>query len=159
MNNNCAMVTLGNVLSGEFDIKEGVRQDDPLACLLFNISLENVIRNAEVETGGTIFNKSVQILAYADDIVKIGRSLAVIKEILISMEKATREMGLTVNENKIEFMALNDPAYSNLVHNRSFMIELYNFEVVTEFINLGTLINWKNDLEEEIKRRIIIGSR
>jgi hypothetical protein len=39
------------------------------------------------------------------------------------------------------------------------MIELYNFEVVTEFIYLRTLINCKNDLEEEIKRGIIIGNR
>jgi hypothetical protein len=75
------------------------------------------------------------------------------------MEKAAKEMGLTVNENKTKFMALiNDPAYSNLMYNRSFMTELYNFEVVTEFIYLGNLINCKNDLEEEIKCRIIIGN-
>jgi hypothetical protein len=40
MTNNCAMVKLKNVLSGQFDIKEGVRQGDPAACLLFNISLQ-----------------------------------------------------------------------------------------------------------------------
>jgi hypothetical protein len=39
------------------------------------------------------------------------------------------------------------------------MIELYNFEVVKEFIYLGILINCKNNLKEEIKRRIIIGTR
>jgi hypothetical protein len=39
------------------------------------------------------------------------------------------------------------------------MIELYNFEAVTEFIYLGTLINCKNNLEEEIKHTIIIGNR
>jgi hypothetical protein len=33
------------------------------------------------------------------------------------MEKAAREMGPTVNENKTKFIALNDPAYSNLMHN------------------------------------------
>jgi hypothetical protein len=37
MTNNCAMVKLRNVLSRQFDIKEEVRQGDPLACLLFNI--------------------------------------------------------------------------------------------------------------------------
>jgi hypothetical protein len=31
MTNNCAMVKLRNVLSRQFDIKEGVRQGDPLA--------------------------------------------------------------------------------------------------------------------------------
>jgi hypothetical protein len=56
-------------------------------------------------------------------------------------------------------MALNDHAYSNLMHNWSFMIELYHFEAVTEYIYLGTLINCKHDLQEEIKCRIIIGNR
>jgi hypothetical protein len=34
----------------QFDIKEGARQGDPLACLLFNKSSEKVIRDSEVET-------------------------------------------------------------------------------------------------------------
>jgi mannose/fructose-specific phosphotransferase system component IIA len=75
------------------------------------------MRDAEVETRGTIFNKSVQILAYANDRVITGRSLAVVKETFISMEGAPKEMGLTENENKTKFMALYDPAYSNLMHN------------------------------------------
>jgi hypothetical protein len=56
-------------------------------------------------------------------------------------------------------MVQNNPAYSNLMHNQSFIIESYNFEIVTEFIYLESLINCKNDLGEEIKCRIIIGSR
>ena len=39
-----------------------------MACLLFNIALEKVIREAAVNITGTIFYKSVQILAYADDV-------------------------------------------------------------------------------------------
>jgi hypothetical protein len=70
------------------------------------------------------------------------------------MEKSATAMGLTVNENKTKFMAINDPAYSNLMHNQSFMIELYNSEVVTEFIYLRTLINvkmiWRKKLKTEL---------
>jgi hypothetical protein len=62
-------------------------------------------------------------LVFADNIVITGCSLAVVKETFISKEKAAKEMGLTVNENKITFMALSDPAYSNLIHNHSFMID------------------------------------
>jgi hypothetical protein len=98
-------------------------------------------------------------LVFADSIVIAGRSLAVVKETFIGMEGAAKEMGLTVNKNKNKFMALNDPAYSNLMHDPSFMIELYDFEVVRELIYLGSLINCKNDLEEEIKCRIIVGNR
>jgi hypothetical protein len=61
-----------------------------------------------METRGTIFNKSVQILAYADTTIIFDRSLAVVKETFISMEKAAKEMELTINENKTKFMALND---------------------------------------------------
>jgi hypothetical protein len=38
-------------------------------------------------------------------------------------------------------------------------IDSYNFEVVTDFMYLGTLINCENDLDEQIKRRITIGNR
>jgi hypothetical protein len=91
--------------------------------------------------------------------VIIGRSLAVVKYTFISMEKAAKEVGLTINERKTKFVALNDPVYSDLTHTRSFAIDSYNFEVATEFIYLGTLINCKIDMDEEIKRRIIIGNR
>jgi sorting nexin-29 len=50
------MVKLRYLLSQQFDIRKGVRQGDPLACILFNIRLEKVIRDAEVETRDTIFN-------------------------------------------------------------------------------------------------------
>jgi hypothetical protein len=71
------------------------------------------------------------------------------------MEKAAKEMGLTINEKITKFMALIDPTYSNLTHNRRFVIDSYNFEVMTECIHLEFLINFKSDLEEEIKRRVI----
>jgi hypothetical protein len=45
---------------------------------------------------------------------------------------------------KTEFMALNDPACINLTHNLSFVIDSYNFEVMTESIYPGCLLNCKN---------------
>jgi hypothetical protein len=61
----------------------------------------------------------------------------IIQETFISVEKAVKEMGLTINENKTKFMALNDPACINLMHNRSFVTDSYNFEVMVEFNILG----------------------
>jgi hypothetical protein len=57
MTNNCTVVKLRNVLSRQFDSKEEVREGDSLACLLCNISSEKVLRDAEAEIRGTIFNK------------------------------------------------------------------------------------------------------
>jgi hypothetical protein len=43
--------------------------------MLFNIALEWAIKKSGIETRGTVFHKSIQVLAFADDINIIGRSL------------------------------------------------------------------------------------
>jgi sorting nexin-29 len=55
--------------------------------LTFNIALDKVIRGEKINTRGRIFYKSVQILAYADDIDIVGRSQAAMKEAFSSLEK------------------------------------------------------------------------
>jgi hypothetical protein len=44
------------------------------------ISLGKVARDSGIETKGTTYNKTIQILVYADDIVSVGR-ITVLKSI------------------------------------------------------------------------------
>jgi hypothetical protein len=88
MNNTKCRVKIQKRLLEPITVKNGVRQGDALACLLFNIALEKVIRDAAVNIRGTIFYKSVQILAYADDMDIIGRTRAAMIEAFASLEKA-----------------------------------------------------------------------
>ncbi|GFY71867.1 hypothetical protein TNIN_284261 [Trichonephila inaurata madagascariensis] len=46
-----------------------------LACLLFNLELKCSIRNSSINSRGTIFTKTVQLLTYADNIVITARTL------------------------------------------------------------------------------------
>ena len=76
MTNVTCQVRVDGKLSGPFATTKGLRRGDGLARLLFNLALQRAIRDSRVETTGTIFYKSTQILAYADDIDIIGsRSL------------------------------------------------------------------------------------
>jgi hypothetical protein len=95
-------------LSELFTIERGLRQRDALACLLFNVTLEWTIRKSGTETRGTIFHKSVQVLAFADDINITDTSLRVVKEAFINLEKAAKEIGLIINEDKTKFMAITE---------------------------------------------------
>ena len=68
MENSRCSIQVGNELTETFNVKKGFRQGDTLSCDFFNIILEKIVRNSNVNTRGTIFQKSVQLLAYADDI-------------------------------------------------------------------------------------------
>ena len=59
---------VGKDLSEPDDTVRGFRQGDPLSCDLFNSLMESMLWKAGVHRNGTIFYKSVQLLAYADDI-------------------------------------------------------------------------------------------
>jgi hypothetical protein len=63
-----AKVKVQNELSESFHIQNGLRQRDALACILFNIALEKIIHDTNINQHGNIFYKSVQISAHADDI-------------------------------------------------------------------------------------------
>ena len=95
LSNSCTSVKVGMDLSETFDTVRGFRQGEPLSCDLFNFVMESVLRKAGVHRNGTIFQKSVQLLAYADVIAIIGRT----KRNLINTK-----MGLAVNEVKTKYM-------------------------------------------------------
>jgi hypothetical protein len=72
LNNSKAQIAVEDKLTPMLEISTGVRQGDPLSALLFNLTLESVIRNLEIR--GNITTKLKQINAYTDDIVITART-------------------------------------------------------------------------------------
>lgn len=64
-----------------------LRQGNPPARLLFNITLQAVVHSFEVNLGGIIFNKMRQMQVCADDVVIIGRSPLTVKEAFQRLER------------------------------------------------------------------------
>jgi sorting nexin-29 len=100
MSNMHSQIKIQSKLSAPFIIHKGVQQADALACLLFHITLEYAIRKSGIQTSGTIFYKSDQLMAYADDTVIIGRSFTSMKEGFHLLQEASRDVGLVINEGK-----------------------------------------------------------
>jgi sorting nexin-29 len=160
---NLVKLTMSNVecrvriqedLSEPLKTLNGLRQGDALACMLFNMALEKAIRDAGVQTTGHIFNKSVQLLAYADDIDIIARSLSDLKTAFRALASSAKNMGLEVNGAKTKYMPINGRQ-----NPPSLLIDGYCFETVSEFIYLGTMVTGNNDVAAEIKRRIVTANR
>jgi hypothetical protein len=48
-------------------INRGLRQGDALSAQLFYLILEKALRNIENNQGGSIYNRTLQYVVYADD--------------------------------------------------------------------------------------------
>jgi hypothetical protein len=72
--------------------------------------LEVIVRRANLQTTGTIFNKETQLLAYADDIDIVGRSQSAVRNAYLALEEEAAKVGLKINEQKTKYMiaARND---------------------------------------------------
>ena len=159
MNGVRSSVRISGVLSEPFECRVGLRQGDGLSCLLFNIALEGVIRRAGLNMRGTIFTKSGQLVCFADDIDVIGRSLETVTEQYTRLKREAARMGLKVNVSKTKYMLANGSERDRNRLGSRVTIDGDEFEVVQEFVYLGSMITADNDNSREIRRRIINGSR
>ena len=75
LSNSCSSVKVGKDFSESFDTVRGFRHGDTLSCDLLNFLMQSVLRKTCVHRNGNNFYKSVQLLAYANDIDKIGRTM------------------------------------------------------------------------------------
>lgn len=124
--------------------------------ILFNFTLEKAIRDSGIDRGGTIWTKSMQILAFADDIDMIGRTRSSVREAFILLESAANDIGLTINESKTKYMEF----MSNNSSKDPFHVKNYSFERVDQFKYLGTMISIGNNyIKTEVNHRITMGNR
>jgi len=133
----------------------GLRPGDSLSTLLFNLCMEKIIRNVRINPGGTIFNRTRQCLAYADDVVILGRSEGYMKGTLEEMAAITHQIGLQMNDTKTKYMINRHDG------NKVKTIELMGkkYEKVEFFKYLGSVMTSLNDVATEIRSKIAVGNK
>jgi hypothetical protein len=137
-----------------WNLKQGLIQEDVLSTLLFNVVLEVIVRRVNLQTTGTIYNKETQLLAYADDIDIVGKSQSAVRDAYLALKGEAAKVGLKINEQKTKYMiaARNDRTIRDV--GQRVAIGDKHFEVVKEFLYLGSMMTPTNDVSLEIQRRI-----
>jgi hypothetical protein len=141
-------VRINNDMTDQFEITSGVKQGDPLSALLFSIVMDVII--SKVEARGNISTRQKQISAYADDIIIIGRTKQVMMDTFTKLKNEVSKFGLLINENKTKYMCMRKQRRGNKLE-----IGDMRFESVQFFKYLGSTVNQKNTIKEEIKERLI----
>ncbi|KAJ4427008.1 hypothetical protein ANN_26807 [Periplaneta americana] len=116
----------------------------------------NVIRKSGVQVRSDIIYKSTQVMAFADDIVIIGRSLKYVEEAFLALEKSVKEMGMVI-EGKIKYMVATSGNSGGKAD--SIQMENYKFERVDKFKYLRFLVTNDNNKSKKISNRMVCGNR
>jgi hypothetical protein len=95
-----AQVKVQTELTDTFEIRQGLKQGDGLAPMLFNLTLECVIRKLPADANGTLEYKMNQVVGYADDICLLGRSARSVNEVYEALKVTAEKTGLNINVNK-----------------------------------------------------------
>lgn len=153
LTNTNAKVLIQGELSNTFEVISGVKQGDALSSLVFNLVLHSVVN--EIDQKGTIFNKSSQICAYADDILIIARSKNTLKDIFKKLEETAQVTGLVINRDKTKYMLRShiQQEAPNLV------ISDHVYESVKAFKYLGINLSAHGDTTVAIQDRIQSANR
>jgi len=101
-------------------------------------------------------NGKHHLLAYADDVNILGRSVYTVKENAEALVVATKEIGLEINADKTKYMIMSRDQNAGRSH--SMKTDNSSIERVEEFNDLGTKLTNQNSIQEEIKSKLKLGN-
>jgi hypothetical protein len=99
-----------------------------------------------------------QLLAYADAVNILGRSLHAVKKNTEALVAASKETGLKINADKTKYVVMSRD--QNAGRNHNIRIDNSSFERVEEFKYLGTTLTYQNYvyIQEEVTNRLKSGN-
>ena len=135
-----------------FPVKSGVRQGCILSPILFNITLDYIMRqttqNARHGIQWTMFSQ-LEDLDYADDIALLSTNARHLQQKANVLNENAKKSGLHINMKKTKVMHLNltEP-------HPQITIDGEKLEAVDDFTYLGSNISAKNSVQKDISARI-----
>jgi len=103
-----------------FNIKNVLKQGDPISPLLSNFALVYAIRRVQVYQDGWKLNGTHQVLVYADDVNILGGSVFAVEKNTEALVVASREFGLGVNADKTKYIVMFRDQNARKSHNIKF---------------------------------------
>lgn len=150
--NTEAQILHKGILSDPVTIKSGVRQGCPLSPLLFNITIDEVMRKVNNNSSGGInwyLTQKLEDLDYADDISLLAQTHEDLQRRINKLAKCAAEVGLEININKTKVMR------GNTNNTRPITIGDTSIEDVDKFNYLGSVITKEGGTKDDIDNKLM----
>ena len=154
--NQRGRVRVGGAVTEPFNISTGLRQGCPLSCILFNLTLEWIMRHTPPAPDPVrLSHTSCDRLAFADDCDLMGETYQGRDEQLDNFDRTGRRAGLEIKESKTKVMkASRDNRTEDFIELGSLLLE-----EVDQFKYLGSMVSASSSMTEEIMARIAAASK
>ena len=123
---------------------------------MFNLVMEYAARKVTLNSGTNIYNRLFQHLAYADDLCMIARRFSSLTIAFEEFQDAAKGIGLQLNQDKTKYISSN-PESRDL--EGEVQIGEYKIEKVKAFKYLGSVVTSDNNVNTEIKSRLVAGNK
>ena len=146
----CLNETYSRVWVGKhFLLRMGLNKE-MLYCHCFSTLLQSM------PVGGKPEQLEIKLLAYADDVNTLGRSVHMTKKNTEALELVSKEIRLEVNVDKSRYLVMSGDQIAGQSHNMK--TDNVSSERVEQFKYLGTTLINQNSIQEEIKSRMKSGN-
>lgn len=92
---------VGHEISDPIQVRQGVKQGDPLSCFLFNLVIDSCVKELDSSLGVEL-NREVRVshMAFADDVVLLAENSQNLQRLLTAYTEHLNRVGLEVNPRK-----------------------------------------------------------
>ena len=149
-----ASMKIGDMKTEWFDLGKGVRQGCCISPTLFNIYVEEMVKECwENNKGVSIGGRRIKCIRFADDMILLAENKEDLEEMIKQMEKTEQVYELRINTSKTKIMKIGKPENWNITTKK------VSLEKVQRYKYLGTEItdDWKT--EKEVKIRIALAKK
>ncbi|KAJ4427396.1 hypothetical protein ANN_25017 [Periplaneta americana] len=116
------------------EIGIGVRQGCPLSSTLFNIYLEDLVKNCFQNMGGvTVGGRRIKCIRFADDMALLAEEEMILRDMLLELNDSCEQYGMKINANKTNTMVMGR-TLKKLLEDILFIDS--NFKIVSKSITL-----------------------
>lgn len=152
--NNTTQAKIEGELTEKIEVNNGIQQGDSLSHMLFNIIMDEIIKQIHKLKGYKMGDRGVKILCYADDAVLIVENEDDLQRLVHRFNTTAKKFRMNISVSKTKCMTTSRaPLRCKLeIHNNIVQQEM-------KFRYLGIEISGYGDVETEVRGQAMKASR